>query len=165
MKYYIIAGEASGDLHAANLIAEIKAKGSVWARFIQNTKLDVGEYLLVTDGIVNSDVVCDKKILVTGTKKQAAIKGGHLFAKEAVYTKDIGSSGGGVNTIIEVGVDPKAKLRMIELQQAQDKLLKQLDELELNIDSLENTKKVRKRLPQSRPILLFLVYAHRQKYK
>lgn len=26
MKYYIIAGEASGDLHAANLIAEIKAK-------------------------------------------------------------------------------------------------------------------------------------------
>lgn len=28
MKYYIIAGEASGDLHAANLIAEIKRKDS-----------------------------------------------------------------------------------------------------------------------------------------
>ena len=26
MKYYIIAGEASGDLHASNLIAEIKQK-------------------------------------------------------------------------------------------------------------------------------------------
>ena len=26
MKYYIIAGEASGDLHASNLIAEIKKK-------------------------------------------------------------------------------------------------------------------------------------------
>ena len=26
MKYYIIAGEASGDLHASNLIAELKKK-------------------------------------------------------------------------------------------------------------------------------------------
>ena len=26
MKYYIIAGEASGDLHASNLMAEIKRK-------------------------------------------------------------------------------------------------------------------------------------------
>ena len=26
MKYYIIAGEASGDLHASNLVAEIKKK-------------------------------------------------------------------------------------------------------------------------------------------
>lgn len=138
---FISQGIVGGD------VAEIKAGGSVWARFIQNTKLDVGEYLMVTDGIVNSDVVCDKKILVTGTKKQAAIKGGHLFAKEAVYTKDIGSSGGGVNTIIEVGVDPKAKLRMVDLQQVQNTLLKQLDELELNIDGLENIKKVRKRLP------------------
>ena len=138
---FISQGVVGGD------VGEITAKGSVWARFIQNTKLDVGEFLLVTDGIVNSDVVCDKKILVTGTKKQTAIKGGHLFAKEAVYTKDIGSSGGGVNTIIEVGVDPKAKIRMVDLQQEQNGLLKKIDELELNIDSLENTKKVRKRLP------------------
>ena len=26
MKYYIISGEASGDMHAANLVAEIKCK-------------------------------------------------------------------------------------------------------------------------------------------
>ena len=26
MKYYIIAGEASGDMHASNLVAEIKKK-------------------------------------------------------------------------------------------------------------------------------------------
>ena len=26
MKYYIIAGEASGDLHASNLMAELKKK-------------------------------------------------------------------------------------------------------------------------------------------
>jgi lipid-A-disaccharide synthase len=28
MKYYIIAGEASGDLHGANLIKELKVKDS-----------------------------------------------------------------------------------------------------------------------------------------
>ena len=36
MKYYIIAGEASGDLHGANLIKEIKKK-------ILMRLLDVGE--------------------------------------------------------------------------------------------------------------------------
>ena len=132
----------------------IIAGGSIWARFIQNTTVDVGEYLMVSDGIVNSEVTCNKKIIITGTKKQAAIKGGHLFAKEAVYTKDIGGSGGGAKTIIEVGVDPKAKIRMVELQQIQDKIQKEMDESELNIEQLENIKKVRKRLPQDKELRL-----------
>ena len=36
MKYYIIAGEASGDLHGSKLIQEIK-------KMIQNPTLDFGE--------------------------------------------------------------------------------------------------------------------------
>ena len=126
----------------------VRAGKSLWAKFIQNTKVDVEDFVIVTDGIINSDVTCNKKILLQG--KRAAIIGGHLFATEEIHAKTIGSNGGGSETVLEVGYDPKAKHRLDELMDSQGKLLKELDELELNIQTLENMKKVRKTLPHEK---------------
>lgn len=126
----------------------VRAGKSLWAKFIQNTKVDVEEYVIVTDGIINSNVTCNKKILLQG--KRASIIGGHLFATEEIHTKTIGSNGGGSETVLEVGYDPRAKQRLDELLAKQDSLTKELDELELNIQTLENIKKVRKTLPHEK---------------
>ena len=126
----------------------VRAGKSLWAKFIQNTKVDVEEYVIVTDGIINSNVTCNKKILLQG--KRASIIGGHLFAIEEIHTKTIGSSGGGSETILEVGYDPRAKQRLDELLAKQDTLTKELDELDLNIETLENIKKVRRTLPHEK---------------
>lgn len=126
----------------------IKAGKSLWAKFIQNTTVDVEEYITVTDFIMNSKVTCNKKIIVEG--KRASIIGGHVFAMEEIYTKNIGSAGGGSETVLEVGYDPRAKNRLNELQESQSTLLRKLEELDLNITSLENTKKVRKTLPHDK---------------
>jgi uncharacterized protein (DUF342 family) len=126
----------------------VRAGKSLWAKFIQNTKVDVEEYVIVTDGIINSNVTCNKKILLQG--KRASIIGGHLFATEEIHTKTIGSSGGGSETILEVGYDPRAKQRLDELLAKQDALTKELDELDLNIETLENIKKVRRTLPHEK---------------
>lgn len=126
----------------------IKAGKSLWAKFIQNTTVDVEEYITVTDFIMNSKVTCNKKIVVEG--KRASIIGGHVFAMEEIYTKNIGSAGGGSETVLEVGYDPRAKNRLNELQESQSTLLRKLEELDLNITSLENTKKVRKTLPHDK---------------
>ncbi|MBO4705326.1 MAG: FapA family protein [Spirochaetaceae bacterium] len=126
----------------------VRAGKSLWAKFIQNTKVDVEEYVIVTDGIINSNVTCNKKILLQG--KRASIIGGHLFATEEIHTKTIGSSGGGSETILEVGYDPRAKQRLDELLAKQDTLTKELDELDLNIETLENIKKVRRTLPHEK---------------
>jgi uncharacterized protein (DUF342 family) len=123
----------------------IKAGKSLWAKFIQNVQVDVEENIIVTDGIINSNVTANKKIIVQG--KRAAIIGGHVFATEEIYAKTLGSSAGGSETIIEVGFDPKAKRRLDELTDRQAVLVKELDELELNIQTFENQKKVRKSLP------------------
>ena len=126
----------------------VRAGKSLWAKFIQNTKVDVEEYVIVTDGIINSNVTCNKKILLQG--QRASIIGGHLFATEEIHTKTIGSSGGGSETILEVGYDPRAKQRLDELLAKQDALTKELDELDLNIETLENIKKVRRTLPHEK---------------
>ena len=123
----------------------IKAGKSLWAKFIQNTKVEVEEYVVVQDAIMNSDITSNKKILLVG--KNAKIIGGHLFATEEIHAKVIGSSGGGSETILEVGYDPRAKKRLLELQDKQASIVRELDNLDLDISTLENMKKVRKTLP------------------
>ena len=127
---------------------DIVCGGSLWAKFIQNSKVTVEENVIVTDSIMNSDVSAQKRIILQG--KRAQITGGHLFATETVVAKNIGSAGGGTETIIEVGVDPKAKAQLTLLLDLQSKNIRELEELELNIQTLENMKKVRRTIPKDK---------------
>ena len=126
----------------------VRAGKSLWVKFIQNCTVDAEEFVIVQDGIINSTVTANKKVLVQG--KRASIIGGHVFATEEIYAKTIGNSGGGSETILEVGFDPKAKRRLDELSEKQADLIKELDELELNLQTLQNQKKVRKTLPHDK---------------
>jgi uncharacterized protein (DUF342 family) len=142
--------EAEGDIFVALGVngrdeGFIRSGKSLWAKFLQNVKVDVEENVLVTDGIINSEVIANRKIILQG--KRAAIIGGHILATEEVYAKTLGSSAGGSETILEVGYDPKAKRRLDELIEKQTNLVKELDDLELNLQTLENQKKTRKSLP------------------
>ena len=144
--------EADGDIIVARGITgrdegTIRSQKSVWARFIQNTKVESGDSVIVNDYIMNSQVSAKKKILVTG--KRAQIIGGHLFATEEICARNIGSPGG-TETILEVGFDPKAKHRLEELQGMQTLLIKELEEVELDIATLENQKKIRRTLPKEK---------------
>lgn len=126
----------------------IKAGKSLWAKFIDQTNVEVEENVIVTDYIMNSNVTAMKNILLRG--KRAQINGGHLLATEEVCAKYIGSSGGGTETIIEVGIDPRAKMRLVELQKLQGDKTSKYNTNDLDIQGLEQTKKVRKRLPQDK---------------
>ncbi|MCI5523897.1 MAG: FapA family protein [Treponema sp.] len=145
--------EAEGDIVISQGVmgrdeGKITTPKTVWARFIQNAKVEAGEYVVVNDNIMNSEVSAMKKILLKG--KRAQIIGGHLFATEEISAKSIGSPGGGTETSVSVGFDPKAKKRLVELEEMQSNLMKQLEEIELNIATLENQKKIRKSLPKEK---------------
>lgn len=145
--------EAGGDIVISQGVmgrdeCEIVSTKSVWARFIQNAKVTAEEYVVVNDNIMNSDVTAMKKIILKG--KRAQIIGGHLFATEEISAKNIGSSGGGIETNLAVGFDPRKKKRLEELNEMQSNLVKELEEVDLNIQTLENTKKVRRSLPREK---------------
>ena len=126
----------------------IKAGKSLWAKFIDQTNVEVEENVIVFDYIMNSNVTAMKNIILRG--KRAQINGGHLLATEEVCAKYIGSSGGGTETIIEVGIDPRAKIRLVELQKQLNDKSSKYNTNELDIQNLEQTKQVRKRLPQDK---------------
>ena len=102
---------------------------------------------MVSDSIMNSHVTAMKRIILQG--KKAQLTGGHLFATEEICARNIGSPGG-TETILEVGFDPKAKHRLEELQGMQTLLIKELEEVELDIATLENQKKIRRTLPKEK---------------
>lgn len=145
--------ESDGDIIVSSGVigrdeGTIKCGGSLWAKFIQNTTVEVEENVIVTDSIMNSNISAQKKIILQG--KRAQITGGHLFATEYVLAKNIGSNGGGTETIIEVGIDPRAKHSLVELIDKQNANIKKLEELELDISTLENMKKIRKTIPKEK---------------
>ena len=126
----------------------IKAGKSLWAKFINDTTVEVEENVIVLDSILNSNVTAMKNILLRG--KKAQIMGGHLLATEEICARNIGSPGGGTETILEVGIDPRAKKRLEQLQKMQGDATKEYEALELDIQTLEQQKKLRKRLPQEK---------------
>ena len=126
--------------------AKIYCKGSLWAKFIENSEITVDENIIVQEAILNSRVSAQKKIVLTG--KKAQIAGGDLSATEMILAKNIGS--GGTETLLSVGMDPKLKKRLEELQEMQSKDVKEMEDVELDINSLEQQQKMRKSLPKEK---------------
>lgn len=156
--------EADGDIIVSQGImgrdeGHIICGGSLWAKFIQNTKVEVEENVIVNDSIMNSDVSAQRRIILQG--KRAAITGGKLFATECILAKNIGSAGGGTETELAVGFDPRAKHRLEELQEMQGKNIRELEELELDISTLENLKKVRRQIPKEKEEHLVIIKRRR----
>ena len=126
----------------------VRAGRSIWARFIENTIVETGNMVVVSDGIINSQVDAYRRIICQG--KRAHIVGGRLRASEEINAKIIGSPTSGTETICEVGIDPKSKMQFETLTEKNAEMEKQLDELQLNIQTLINIKKQRKSLPEDK---------------
>lgn len=138
----------------------IRAGKSIWSRFIENANASAGEFVIVSDGIINSTVTSKRKILCQG--KRATIVGGHLNAAEEIHAKTLGSAGGGSETLLEVGFDPEKKERLDEILTKRAEAEKELDEIELNLQTLINIKKQRKVLPEDKEASLQKLSERRQ---
>lgn len=127
----------------------IRAGKSIWSKFIQNTEIvEAGDMVIVSDGIIKSNVMANRKIICRG--KRADIIGGNISASEAVYARNLGSATSGTDTVISVGFDPKSKERLNFLLQKQELDEKSLDEVKLNLSSLEDLKSRRGELPKDK---------------
>lgn len=67
----------------------ITAKGDVSARFVQNAKIEAGKNVIVSDSIINCDILSYDKIEVTG--KNGKIIGGKLVALYEIKAPIIGT--------------------------------------------------------------------------
>jgi uncharacterized protein len=138
-----IAGKSGGVVQAGK---------SIWAKFIENAHVEAGENVIVSDGIINSTVIANKKIICQG--KRAAIVGGWYRACEEINAKTLGSPVGGAETTLEVGYDPKSKEKMDQLQAQAYRIKREVEELDKNIATLNIIKKQKKELPEDKEAIL-----------
>jgi uncharacterized protein (DUF342 family) len=141
--------DAEGDIFvhqgiAAKTEGQVRCGKSLYSKFIEHAHVDAGEYVVVTDGIVHSYVDANKMILCQG--KRAQIVGGRLRASEEINSKILGSVAG-TETLLEVGYDPRSKERLVALEDTKRTVEKTLEEVDLNIKTLENLLRVQKKLP------------------
>ena len=138
----------------------VRAGRSLWARFIENAIVDAGNMVVVSDGIINSQVNALKKIICQG--KRAHVVGGRLRASEEINAKILGSPTSGTDTICEVGIDPKSKAQMETLMERKEDMEKKFEEIQRNVQTLINIKKQRKSLPEDRENFLHELMDQRQ---
>ncbi len=130
----------------------VQAGKNVWAKFIENGFVEAGENIIVSDGIINTTAVANKKIICQG--KRASIVGGRYRACEEINAKSLGSPVGGAETILEVGYDPKSKEKMDQISAQSVHLKRQLDDFDKNIATLNSIKKQKKVLPEDKEAIL-----------
>ncbi len=148
--------DAEGDIVVHQGIAgkgggKIQSGKSVWAKFIENARVEAGEFVVASDGIINSQVIANKKVVCQG--KRATIVGGNLKAAEEIHAKSLGSVAGS-ETVIEVGYDPRTKEKLAQLEEKIRGFDTTLEEINLNIHTLENLKKAKQQLPEDKAAFL-----------
>jgi len=127
---------------------KIRAGKSLVSKFIENANVEAGNMVIVSDGIINSNVDAIKSIVVQG--KRAAIMGGRLRAGEEINALVLGNSNSGTETICEVGFDPHSKIELERLTDIKVKSEEELEDMRLDLQNLINTKKQRKSLPEEK---------------
>jgi uncharacterized protein (DUF342 family) len=138
-----INGKGEGRIHAGK---------SLWARFIQNANIQSGSMVVASDGIINSNIIANERIVCQG--KRASIMGGKLRAGEEINAKTLGNPTSGTETVCEVGFDPKSKEEMDRLQMEKDNANKILEDIKRDITTLTNLKQQKKTLPEDKETLL-----------
>ncbi|MCL2441105.1 MAG: FapA family protein [Treponema sp.] len=131
---------------------KIRAGRSIWSRFMENANVEAGNMVVVTDGIINSQVDAIKSIVCMG--KRASIMGGRIRAGEEINAKVLGNSTSGTETICEVGFDPNSKVELERLLAIKSNAEDELEAMKLDLQSLINTKKQRKSLPEEKELYL-----------
>ena len=102
----------------------IIAGGNVVSKFLENTSVSAGGYVHA-EAILHSNVTAKGEITVTG--KKGFITGGVIRTPMSISAKTIGSTMG-VTTELEVGSDPKIKMRVNNLNQDIAAVHKQIDQ-------------------------------------
>jgi len=125
----------------------VRAGLNLVSKFIENAHVEAEENVLVSDGIIHSFVDANKRIICQG--RRAQIVGGRLRATEEIHAKSLGSVAG-TETILEVGLDPRRKEKLSVALTRKAELEKSLEEMELNLRTLENLKKAMPKLPEDK---------------
>jgi uncharacterized protein (DUF342 family) len=114
----------------------IKARDSIHARFVENSRLDAGRDVLIREAIMQSYIKAGECVKVSD--RRAIIVGGTIQAGREVEAKVIGSQLA-TQTIVEVGVNPHLRDEYQTLNRAKDEKKRAMDILNHNLQVFQRS--------------------------
>jgi uncharacterized protein (DUF342 family) len=130
----------------------VKAKGSVFSKFIENSRIEAGEDIIVKEAVIQSELAAGRDVKVTDNK--ATIVGGLTQAGGAVAARVIGSPLA-TQTMFEVGVNPTLKAKYYVLVKELEKVKEDITGVDGNIKVIQNSGvKIEQLSPQRKQMLL-----------
>lgn len=114
----------------------IKARDSIHARFVENSRLDAGRDVLIREAIMQSYIKAGESVKVSD--RRALIVGGTIQAGREVEAKVIGSQLA-TQTIVEVGVNPHLRDEYQTLNRAKDEKKRAMDILNHNLQVFQRS--------------------------
>ena len=128
----------SGDIRSDSDNANLKANGSITAKFTENANLKSNDNIYIQDWSLKSNMSAINEIVVGNqNSSKGQIIGGKVTSGILVKVKNLGSSAG-VKTYIEVGNEADLKLDLDSLSGKCFKQEQLLKEIHKNIASLKN---------------------------
>lgn len=119
--------------------ARLFAGGHIFAKYIENAKVNAKGTIQVTQEIMHSNVDAGKSILLEG-KQRGSIIGGKVRAGNEIHAREIGAPAG-TYTRIEVGGTPKIREQLDNLNRVYNKDIKRLETVKRDISTLQAKKK------------------------
>ena len=113
--------------------------GSVFAKFIQNTKIIAEEDVIVSEAIIHSQVQAVGKVVCNG--RRAQIVGGEVLAGSEVRAKQLGAQASTPTSVV-VGMNPKILQQQRDMLSLAEEIVAKLKKGEQNIRTLKNQKMI-----------------------
>ncbi len=129
----------------------VKAAASISARFVENSKLEAGQDVIVREAIMQSYVRAGGNVIVSDRK--ATIVGGLIQAAHTVEAKIIGSQLA-TQTNIEVGINPYHREEYQNLLKSRTDAKKHLDNLSNNLQVFQRAGLNVQDLPETKRLAL-----------
>ncbi|MDI6736348.1 MAG: FapA family protein [bacterium] len=152
--------EATGDIQIKNAVGKcflsaggsiaigegVKGKGKarlfagqhIFAKYIENAKIEAKGTIQVTQEIMHSLADAGKSILLEG-KQRGSIIGGHIRVGDEIRAREIGAPAG-TYTRIEVGGTPKVREQLANLNRVYQKDINRLETIKKDISILKDKK-------------------------
>ncbi|MDD3364048.1 MAG: FapA family protein [Syntrophomonas sp.] len=129
----------------------VKAGENLTARFIENSRAEAGQDIIVKEGIMQSYVRAGGSIKVSD--KKATIVGGVVQAAQMVEAKVLGSNLA-TRTIVEVGVNPYYREEYQSLIKIRTDKKKIMDNLNNNMQAFQRSGIAPQSLPENKRLVL-----------
>lgn len=111
----------------------VKAGSNIHAKFIENANVSAGNDVICREEILHSKVDAGGRIICHG--KKGYVVGGRCRAGYEISAKYLGSDAYS-DTLLEAGVDPKYKEKLLKLEEERNETEDQLGQIRSNIGTL-----------------------------